>query len=968
MMTDYMEYVIERLGYSKAEGFYTYENIPLMKYPPHTCNVLKELKPCAVYMVGSRPFVCFFDMGQKELFHRIGWKIWNSQIDIAVCVSDTTFEVYYGKNLDQKKKLPQRLEKLSLKTDKKLPFSCGDIRNEGFWQEYRRHFKAKNTLNHILLENVQSVTDQLKQIYHIPFTTKFMLRIIFIRYMIDRGVDLCYEGFGGEIEQSRQNLVSLFDDKNRLYLFFKHLKHQFNGNLFDAEEELEDPRLNREALKMVARFLTGKERMQNGQFALFNMYDFNVIPVETISSIYEIILGEEARRKNKAFYTPSFLVDYIIQTECDNSQRMGKMLDPACGSGIFLVCYYRKLVEQSRISEGISGQKLISLMRENIFGVDKEYESINVAVFSLYLTLLDYLDSKQVKNLKLPDLIGESLFCADFFQDEALMQLRKQDFQFIIGNPPWGRMDREESCLHVRYCNENGLPQQNEEISRSFLYKVREYCNQDTKCCLILPSKLFYNRENPARECRRYLLEHMQITSLLEMSSVVDGLFENADAPAAVLSFRYQDNVDVNEALLKHISLKPTLFFRLFRILTIEKDDVKYVRYKLLLENDWLWKTLVYGGTGDYETIAYLQRHYETVKERIDREEPPLICGVGVEYHDGENDAGDLVGRPFFRPRGNIGHGYINLSENSFKEFKKDKIHRTRKNSALYSAPYCLLTKGVDPKTYRMRAVCCEDRDFVFPETIYGIKGQESQLQLLYTLSGLFNSSLYAYYNFMVGASVGIDRRQRFIADIMQCPYPDHNEDRIARCSRDLYQLGQKTLLSETEISDKLQELDECIMEAFHLKDNVYIQYANDIMIPMITEKSKKLYTERITAEGLKAYARVFYRYFADVYEPEEKYVKIVIDPNVGEGFAAMLLSLEENSGGKGIMAESIQLSAEAVQFCVQAYNEAFYWKRNCYYFEENGFLILKSNNRRNWQMANAYTDLSEIIERIVRE
>ena len=127
MMTDYMEYVIERLGYSKAEGFYTYENIPLMKYPPHTCNVLKELKPCAVYMVGSRPFC--------------------------------------GKNLDQKKKLPQRLEKLSLKTDKKLPFSCGDIRNEGFWQEYRRHFKAKNTLNHILLENVQSVTDQLKQIY-----------------------------------------------------------------------------------------------------------------------------------------------------------------------------------------------------------------------------------------------------------------------------------------------------------------------------------------------------------------------------------------------------------------------------------------------------------------------------------------------------------------------------------------------------------------------------------------------------------------------------------------------------------------------------------------------------------------------------------------------------------------------------------------------------------------------------------
>lgn len=967
MMTGYMEHVIERLGYSTAEGFYTYENIPFMSYPPHICNVLKELKPCAVYMIDNRPFVCFFDVDKREMWNRIGWKIWNSQIDIAICVSDTTFEVYFGKSLDQKKKLPQRLARMSLQTGRELPFSYENIKNESFWKNYGRHFKTKNTLNHILLENVQLVTDKLKQVYQIPFATKFILRIIFIRYMIDRGIDLCYEGFHGEIEQSRQNLVALFKDKVMLYRFFGHLKKQFNGNLFDAEEELEDVRLSPEALEMVARFLTGKERMQNGQYAFFNLYDFNVIPVETISSIYEIILGEETRRENKAFYTPSFLVDYIIQTECDDSSPLGKMLDPACGSGIFLVHYYRKLVEQNRTTAGISGQKLVSLMRENIFGVDKEYESIRVAVFSLYLTLLDYIDSKQMKELRLPDLIGETLFCADFFQDDALLQLRNQNFQFIIGNPPWGRMKREESGLHVRYCIENGLPQQNEEISRSFLYKVREYCNENTKCCFILPSKLFYNRENPARECRRYLLEHMQITGLLEMSSVVDGLFENADAPATVLSFRYREYVDVNEASLKHVSLKPTLFFHLFRILIIEKDDVKYVRYKLLLENDWLWKTLVYGGTGDYETIVYLQKRYETVGERIGRENPPLVCGTGVQYNDGKDDAGDLVGRPFFKPRGNIGHGFINLSENSFDEFKKKKIHRTR-NTELYKAPYCLVAKGVDPKTYRMRAVCCIDKDFVFPETIYGIRGQESQIQLLYTLAGLFNSSLYAYYNFMVGASAGIDRRQRFIADIMQCPYPDKGEDRIARCSRELYQLGTKALLAETEISDKLQELDECILDAFHLKDNVYIQYANDIMIPMITGKKGKLYTENITLEELKEYARIFYEYFAEIYEPEGKHVNIVIDPNVSDGFTAMMLSLEESSDRKGIETESLRLSADGIQFCMQTYNEIFYRRRDCYYFEENSFMILKSDSRRNWQRANAYADLSEIIERIVRE
>lgn len=65
------------------------------------------------------------------------------------------------------------------------------------------------------------------------------------------------------------------------------------------------------------------------------MYDFNIIPVELISNIYEILLGKEVQERDKAFYTPDYLVNYIIEQSIKpllgNSKNL-KVLDPSCGS------------------------------------------------------------------------------------------------------------------------------------------------------------------------------------------------------------------------------------------------------------------------------------------------------------------------------------------------------------------------------------------------------------------------------------------------------------------------------------------------------------------------------------------------------------------------------------------------------------------------------------------------------------
>ena len=134
--------------------------------------------------------------------------------------------------------------------------------------------------------------------------------------------------------QNKKNL-ELTKDKKELYKLIEHLKDKFNGNLFELNNEIYDENLNEDALKLLSDFLSGKLVLNSGQISLFNMYDFNIIPVELISNIYEILLGKEVQERDKAFYTPDYLVNYIIEQSIKpllgNSKNL-KVLDPSCGS------------------------------------------------------------------------------------------------------------------------------------------------------------------------------------------------------------------------------------------------------------------------------------------------------------------------------------------------------------------------------------------------------------------------------------------------------------------------------------------------------------------------------------------------------------------------------------------------------------------------------------------------------------
>lgn len=965
-----IERVISMLGYASSENLKKADKFQDTCFSTQVKKTLSKINPYAAYMVNDAPFVLFFDMSinERDRFKSISKQIWNAQIPVAVFCDENTVKIFNGTSLSISDLTIKQISEYSIDScSENSDFSFWDISDPLFWEKYAQNY-SKGKLNYILLENISYLTNELKNTYHIPFATKLVLRLIFIRYLIDRGIDLDYQNFSGNIQESQEEFLHVIKEKDKLYDLFVHLKEKFNGNLFELDRELESDKLVDKVFNLFAEFFSEKEILYNGQRSLFSLYDFDIIPVELISNMYEILIGKETRDKENAFYTPNYLVEFILDRVVGKSPKdktCFTVLDPSCGSGVFLVDCYRRIVEKNRHCE--DDNLLEQLLVKNIYGIDKSDEAIDVTVFSLYLTLLDYKDPKTLLNFKLPNLKGENLFVGDFFDNKALTPLlqKKIKFDYIVGNPPWGNV---KDGLHMSYCREHGHMdrQMSNEISRSFVFRSRDFSSEKTVCCFILHSKLLYNKKKPSVNFRKYLLTETKINTVIELSSVRKILFEGATAPAVIIAFKFCNQDNLNSSFI-YTSIKPNLFFKIFHVFIIEKNDIKLIPQFLLLNNDWAWKTIVYGTSFDFETIIKLKRKYLTLKEATESQNPALIMNAGVEYHDGDQqDATHLLGKTLLDSRNGVDHFSVNTYNTTI--FDKPRIHRTR-DEALFVPPYVLFAKGVDCDNYKIKAAYSEE-GVVAKSAMYIIKGAQSQKAFLLNLVGLLNSSLYAYLNLMLGASIGIEREQRFIAELLGFPYifSDEVVQRVDYIQKKIRKRSQTFPSQCDDIETKINELDKLILRKFELENNVFIDYILNIQIPEINGKNQSMIYRKVSIDDLRKYVECFEMQFSQIYNRQGKYISLNIYPNLGRDYAAFELQIKDDEVFPFVNVldncdnDKVLLS----KFAVHAYNDKFYQIRDVIYFNRDSFYIIKPNIYKYWHPAMAEIDLAEVMDQIL--
>jgi hypothetical protein len=954
-----VELLINRLGYSNSSNLIYFSKKDANKLFPHIKDIIRKINPYAYYLLDGKPFVLFFDESSENSLGQLSKLVWNSQIPIVFFCGTSDIRIYNGYSIDSSKLLI-KLEEMDINScNEESPFSYWNITSPEFWGNHLKKYSHKK-LNDALLENITYITKILKDDREINFSTKFVLRLIFIRYLIDRGVDLGYKNFNGDIEKSQNQLLKLVTNKKALYLLFSHLKEKFHGNLFDLGNELNDPKLTEEVLDLVAKFLSGVLQMSNGQYSLFPLYDFSIISVELISNIYEIMLGKQKQDEYKAFYTPNYPVDFILQQRIFpyiSKKKKAVVLDPSCGSGIFLVGIYRRIVEEN-LCDGLysdNDEMLIDILKNNIYGVDYNKDAIDVAIFSLYLTALDYKDPRTLVRFDLPDLREKNLFESDFFNEEKLSNLLKIDFDFIIGNPPWGKV---KTGLHMQYCEERGHKkrQQNSEICRSFVFRVKDFSNKNTQCCLILHSKILYTQKKPSKEFRKYILENTVIEKIIEMSSVRELVFENAKGPAVIVMFKYKEK-DCIRNKITYISLKPNIFFKLFNVIVIEKNDVKHIEQDFLIQNDWAWKVIVFGFSGDMDIILSLKKKYKTIEKYLSDQTPKLTVNVGVKYADGEISARHLLGLKLIQSKHAINHFFVDISTKN--KFMKEKIDRVRPKK-VFDPPHCVINKWEDHANFSIFSAYSEIR-VVFTDSVYLIKGEFSQKDQLLNLVGLFNSDFFTYLNLMLGSSTGIEREQCFKEEIMQFPYAYNaaipNIVASIQAQKEEFHL-EGSCKNQNEI-----KLNKIIFDMFNFSNNEFIDYALKIQIPQLKD-SFDIY-RKVSANDLLAYCKCFDDHFSYVYGKSKKYVEIIFYPNVVNRFTIFELKILDAKPKEKINFSDSNDKTILTKFMINKHNDLFYRIDNVVYIGTSSFFIIKPNHYKNWHRAIARIDLNDVIGQI---
>ena len=183
---------------------------------------------------------------------------------------------------------------------------------------------------------------------------------------------------------------------------------------------------------------------------------------------------------------------------------MGKrFLDPACGSGIFLVGLFNRLAEEWKEANPTArndrtATELMRLLRDSLFGVDISLTACRITAFSLYLAYLDQLSPRDIQALQrrgkaLPRLVasdeggaaGEgNIRCGDFFGDRG--QIPK-DVSLVVGNPPWGSTADEKSPAGI-WCAEHDRPLPDKQIAAALSGRRRSTSPRMAGCAWCCPT------------------------------------------------------------------------------------------------------------------------------------------------------------------------------------------------------------------------------------------------------------------------------------------------------------------------------------------------------------------------------------------------------------------------------------------------------------------------------------------------
>lgn len=563
-------------------------------------------------------------------------------------------------------------------------------------------------------------------------------------------------------------------------------------------------------------------------------YDFSIMEADTLGGIYEQYLGNILKKTSKRakleasrthrkeqgiYYTPSYIVDYIVENtlgeyikdnEVDLVKRV-RIIDPACGSGSFLIKAYQKLEDYWHKNSDFSQLTLYSkefysrrldILRENIFGVDLDPKAVEIAQLNLLLKLSE-------KKQKLPYLrenikVGNSLVDDKEitkhpfdWNSEFGKVMDEGGFDIVIGNPPYGLVFELEEKDFL----EKRLPtfRRNNDLYVAFMELGLNILREGGIFSFIVPNT--YLIGSYFDSLKRAILKRAKILKIVNFGR--NQIFEDPNVFNSIIVLQKESddqkrdknrvgfyevpyNMSIGSTHLEEISTRTS-------IVQNKMVDLRWEPKEKLSEKIYKKKDCTVGDICHVKDVGFNYWSIGRGKKRGDS------IGSRVLYDGEKKNKGDvpyLKGRDIERYAYSFGRHWL---KQDYMDYLIEGIDIFR-----FSAEYLKTSPKLVYRQTADRIIAAIDYDgFYLDKTVHLIVPKQGKSVDLLYLMGILNSKLMLYYYRNKVNEEGRTFAQVKTVYIKAIPYKERCKEELSSLVATQIECAKELTLFGSELTDK---------------------------------------------------------------------------------------------------------------------------------------------------------------------
>jgi hypothetical protein len=758
-----------------------------------------------------------------------------------------------------------------------------------------RFSDAANRSDRALIRDLKTVREQLAAVVvhrgekrpQLRHLHSLIGRAIFVRYLEDREILLpsYFENIASkrkewirllaeapaapaiEARLAENRFLRVLQNKEFTYALFNQMALDFNGDTFPIDDEEQD-RIQQDHLDKLRGFLLGNTSEQQDLF--FFAYRFDVIPIELISTIYEEFYNErEGKDRNQgSHYTPPALVEFVLSRTLTPEVLAEKprVVDPACGSGIFLVESFRRMVRHLCAEQNgrrVSRPQLRKILRDQIAGMDINEEAVRVAAFSLYLAFLHYQSPREINDeRRLPHLkwvpdeekkarekkapgaeFFDVLVHANSFEviagkcpPQVTQRFGSNSAAIVVGNPPWGYPKKEDEegrkamVATMKWCDvKKGRPVGDKELSQAFIHLTLAMLREGGKAGLLVSSGVFFKHHAKSRKFREVWLRSARVEHVVNFSHVRHIFFSDFQREAkgispfvSVVFEKKKPEFKRSDVRFEYWSAKRTAAVANTQSVVLGRGDMHWLSQRDCLENEKLWKIYWWGGHRDEGLI----RRLDVGKRLLDL--PKLVPGATLQPGRGFEVLSTGIPSDWLKEYKELpGNLLVKYGPQPLKGLRAvpGKVYR-RGQKEVFSGRRLLVGRGI--KGSGLITARFETKKYCFKNSVHGVrlKGLEEWQEA--AITAFFWSSLARYYYFTTIGSWGFWHDEIHLEHVKDMPvcFPRQTElrNRLVTVVKKLQglefdpdglELGSAQALHQLPHLEK--ELDDAVFDLYDL-------------------------------------------------------------------------------------------------------------------------------------------------------